>query len=362
MSANPIPCGELSRALIIKLRHHGDVLLASPVFSALKHAAPQCEIDALVYDETEPMLAGHPAIAQIHCIGRRWRRLNAFARLRQEWRLFSRLRQRRYDLIVHLTDSWRGAWLTRGLRPAYSVAPCDRRMLPSFLWRSAFTHLAPLPQTVRHTVEQHLDVLRRLGIQVPQQVRTLFFAPDHAAEQRIRNSLAEHGLTRKGFIHVHPTSRWLFKAWTEAGYAETISALGDRGLRVVMTAGPDAREVAMAERIAARSHPAPLNLAGQLTLKELGAVIAAARLSICVDSVPMHIAAAAGTPVTALFGPSDEREWGPWRVPHRVVTTPPSCRPCRLDGCGGGKVAECLTDLTTAEVLAAVDALLAETA
>ena len=65
----------------------------------------------------------------------------------------------------------------------------------------------------------------------------------------------------------------------------------------------------------------PINLAGQLSLKELGALTAQARLFIGVDSMPMHLAAAMGTPTVALFGPSRENEWGPWNVEQRVLKT-----------------------------------------
>jgi heptosyltransferase-3 len=74
----------------------------------------------------------------------------------------------------------------------------------------------------------------------------------------------------------------------------------------------------------------------------------------------MHIAAAMQTPVVALFGPSGELEWGPWRVPHRIVASSEHpCRPCGNDGCGGGKVSECLTRLPLEAALSAVDSLLA---
>jgi heptosyltransferase-3 len=65
-----------------------------------------------------------------------------------------------------------------------------------------------------------------------------------------------------------------------------------------------------------------------------------------------------GTPTVALFGPSGDKEWGPWNVVHRVVAADFSCRPCGLDGCGGGKVSECLTTLPVEKVLAACDELL----
>jgi heptosyltransferase-3 len=76
----------------------------------------------------------------------------------------------------------------------------------------------------------------------------------------------------------------------------------------------------------------------------------------------MHIAAAMGTPVVALFGPSGEVEWRPWAVAHRVVTSVEHpCRPCGNDGCGGGKVSECLTELPVDRVHGALTELLAET-
>jgi heptosyltransferase-3 len=76
----------------------------------------------------------------------------------------------------------------------------------------------------------------------------------------------------------------------------------------------------------------------------------------------MHIAAAMQTPVIVLFGPSGEKQWGPWMVPHRVVASlEHPCRPCGNDGCGGGKVSECLTTLPVQRVVAAFESLLEET-
>ena len=76
-----------------------------------------------------------------------------------------------------------------------------------------------------------------------------------------------------------------------------------------------------------------------------------ARAFVGVDSAPMHIAAAMGTPVVVLFGPSGEMQWGPWGVAARVVASNAHpCRPCGLDGCGGGKVSDCLTTLPVERV------------
>lgn len=119
----------------------------------------------------------------------------------------------------------------------------------------------------------------------------------------------------------------------------------------------------MVERILAHTRAAPVNLAGQLSLKELAALAGSAQLFIGVDSAPMHIAASQGTPTVALFGPSGEIEWGPWKVAHRVVASSiHPCRPCGNDGCGGSKVSECLTTLPVQRVLAAARELLQGTA
>ena len=352
MVRDAVPLGECARALVVKLRHHGDVLLAAPVLSVLKAHAPQLEVDALVYDDTAPMLDGHPALAQLHCIGRRWRSLSPWSRLSKERGLLRALRARRYDLLVHLTEHPRGAWLAQLLGVRYAVAPIQRER--GAWWRKSFTHLYPLVRN-RHMVEVNLDALRRIGIQPGVNERKVQFVPGPAAERRI----AELGLP-VGFVHLHPASRWTFKCWSAERNAQLADRLAAEGHPVVLTSAPNG--TAFVDEIIGQATSKPLNLAGQLSLKELGALTARARLFIGVDSMPMHLAAAMGTPTVALFGPSSEDEWAPWNVKQRVVTSTHSCRPCRVDGCGGGKVSECLTLLPVDAVHAAARELLAQAA
>ncbi len=359
MLKDAVPLDALNRALVIKLRHHGDVLLASPVLAVLKSAAPRLEIDALVYDDTAAMLAGHPALAQLHTVGRTWRNAGAAPRFGVEWKLFSALRARRYDLVVHLCEHPRGAWLARYLGARWSVAQAVPNR--SRFWERSFTHLYPLPKNGRrHQVELNLDALRRIGLQPATEDRRARIFAGGEAERSVIALLAKEGLSERGFVHIHPASRWKFKCWPAQKNAELIERLAARGERVVLTAAPDAEESAMVEDILKRTGVPVLNLAGKLSLKELVALIARAKLSICVDSMPMHVASAVGTPVVALFGPSGEFEWGPWMVKSAVVTSVHPCRPCGNDGCGGGKVSECLTTLDVARVFAAAERLLAE--
>ena len=356
MVPDAINPSSVHRALVVKLRHHGDVLLSSPVFQVLKNRAPHVEIDALVYADTRDMLAGHPAIAAIETVDRNWKRQGLASQARFESSLLQRLRSRNYQLVVHLTDHWRGAWLAQALRPRWSVAP-ERA---SRVWSWCFTHRYKLPLlTPRHTVETNLDALRRLGLYPEEREKALVMDPGDAARARVASLLQAAGIARQSYIQVHPTSRWLFKTWTESRNAELLRRLVRDGHPVVVTGAPDAREKAIVGRILAEAAVPVTNLSGSLTLRELAAVAEGARLFFGVDSAPMHIAAAMGTPVVALFGPSGEKVWGPWGVPHRVVVSDHPCRPCGNDGCGGSKVSECLTLMPVDRVHSAINELLA---
>jgi len=361
MLGDIVPFESVRRVLVTKLRHHGDVLLASPVLSVLARALPDAQIDALVYADTAPMLELHPALARLHRIDRNWKHMGPRAQARAEWRLLQDLRARHYDLIVHLSDHVRGAWLARVLQPRLAVAPA--RSPDAAWWRTSFTHLYPQASAgARHTVERNLDALRRIGIQPGDEDRALVMLAGEEATRRVADLLQEHGLAAGRFVHLHPASRWKFKCWPVQRNAALVDALHADGWPVVLTAAPDSVELQMVDQIAAAARAPVVRLGGKLSLKDMAALTKAARLFVGVDSAPMHIAAAVGTPVVAIFGPSSEREWGPWRIAHRIVSSEAHpCRHCGLDGCGGGKVSECVTTLPEEAVLGAVRDLLAAT-
>ncbi len=358
MLKDAIDLSAVRRVLVIKLRHHGDVLLSSPVLSVLKNHAPHAEIDALVYHDTRDMLSGHPALSQLYTIDRQWKKLGPYGQFVAEWQLFLALKDRQYDLIVHLTNHKRGAWLVRLLQPRWSVVAAGnygKWFLNSFTHRHAL-----VPGGRRHTVEVHLDALRRLGIQPGTHERKLTLIPGERAEAQVHDKLAQLGLATGGFILIHPTSRWMFKTWPVSQMALLIDRLTAAGHQVVLTSAPDKEELAMLEQIQGLLKRPVSSLAGQLSLKELAALIARAKLFLGMDSVPMHMAAALQVPTVVLFGPTFSNEWGPWQVRSRVMATEMSCRPCGRDGCGGSKVSECLSMILPDQVFAEIESLLQE--
>lgn len=362
--SDQVDLSTIRRVLVIKLQHLGDVLLTTPVFSVLKQRYPHLEIDALVFTDTAPLLSDNEHISQIFKIGRlggKGSRKPIWLRLADEYRLYRALKKRRYDLVIALTDRWRAAWITRLLRPSYSVAQKYAHKRGA-KWRKSFSHLYDIPVLPRHTVETHLDALRRLGVYPRGMEKQLRFTVASVVAEKVAALRQIHGLQPRNYIVMHPTSRWMFKSWSVDGFAEVLQLLMARGLTVALVSGPVQSELDYARAIIAKcsENTGLVDLTGQLTLPEVAALIQDANCFIGLDSVAMHIAAAVGTPTVALFGPSNDKVWGPWMVPHRLVIANYSCRPCNLDGCGNGKVSDCLQAIDPGDVVAAVHELLEE--
>jgi len=304
------------RILLIKLRHHGDMLLTTPVIHSLRQRWPDAQIDVLLYEETRDMLAAHPDIHQIYGIDRKWKKLGTRGHLQKEWQLLTTLRNQRYQLVLNLADQWRSAIITR-----FTGAPVrigfDFNKRRGWFWRHCHTALASVNgHNQMHTVEQNLSILAPLGIPPVSSVAMGYEPEDW---QTVSGKLLEKGVAEK-FVVVQPTSRWFFKCWDEGKMAQTLTALQQDGHTIVLTSGPDKKELAMIDAIlAACPQEGIVSLAGQLTLRQLGALIDHAALFIGVDSVPMHMAAALQTPCVALFGPSKLTFWSPWQVNGEVI-------------------------------------------
>ncbi|MCL4500508.1 MAG: putative lipopolysaccharide heptosyltransferase III [Deltaproteobacteria bacterium] len=334
------------RVLVIKLKQPGDVLVSTPVIAALKEAWPRCHLTYLVPRGTEEMVAGHPDLDDLLIVDRRgetWGQALRFAR---------DLRSLRFDLTIELSGGDRGAfysWLTQ----APDRLGFRRPGMPFWQRRLCFTRLLPQPPVKTHLVDQNLEPLRALGIE-PQKPRLRFFW-DQSIEERTQQLLVSHDLSPGGFAVMHPGAGWRFKCWTPQGYARVIEALHhDWRLPVILTGAKAAHEQELLSSILRESRVQPVNLAGRLSLKELGALIAKARLFFGMDSAPMHLAAAVETPAVALFGPSGVFNWGPWGQGHLVIQKDWACVPCGRDGCEGSKLSRCLMEIEPEEVLQAM--------
>ena len=343
---------EIKKILVIKLRHLGDVLLTAPFFSILKKSLPQAEIDAYIYAESLPMLEGHPDIHELIGYDRKWKKLSFFQRMKREFVLLRRIKKEKYDLVINLTEGDRGAVCARISKARIKVGIDPGKKSK----RKIYTHIVKIPGAPRHIVEKNLDALRRIGIFPKESDKKLqIFLPEKARE-KMRALLLEKGCLPKEYILIHPATRWKFKGWREDRVVELIQMLVERGEKVVLTSGPDSEEVALIERIVkAAGSDSCLSLAGKVDLKELGALIDLSCVCVCMDTAALHIASSLKAKNVVLFGPTSEKNWGPWQNPNAIVVTKNfSCRPCYMDGCGGSKKSSCLEEIEAKEVLEAI--------
>jgi heptosyltransferase III len=342
--------------LIIKLKHLGDVLVTTPCLHALKEAYPQSQITMVVNQGTEDMVRNNPCLSEVIALEREPKK-KFLVELGYQLRLIARLHRKRFDFSIDFTGGDRGAilsWLS-GAKERIGYHPKKRKQ---WWWKRAFTKTVKTPGDNRHVVEHHLDAIRLLGINPPKVPLQFYWTPkDQETLSRILN---EKGVkNQKPYVVIHPTSRWMFKAWRLDGYAEIIDYIqSNLTWTVMVTSGPDKKELDAVREITKRCRTKPVDLSGQLNLKQLGCLIAGGKFFFGVDSAPMHIAAAVNTPAIALFGPSGEKMWGPWGEGHQVIKKDWPCRPCGEDGCQGSKVSNCLVEITSGEVISGIETLL----
>lgn len=355
--ARNVPPGPApARILIIKPSSLGDIVHTLPVLAALRRAWPDAHIAWLVASSFAPLLEGHPLLDEVvrfdrRYFGRMWYHPGAFVAF---WRFVAAIRRRRYELILDLQGLARS-----GLISWFSGAPrrigfSDAREL-AWLF---YTQRVTCPDPDEHAVWRNLRFLETLGIAPGQPQFPLAVRP--AERDRARELLCQAGLRGEEFCAVLPGARWDSKLWPAGHFAELITRLHAAGLPPpVLLGGPDERP--RAERILAGCQGPVIDLVGRTSLRELVGLLERATLVICLDSGPMHLAAALNRPVVALFGPTNPDRTGPASPRARVLTHSVDCAPCYRRVCPLGHQ-NCLVQLRPQTVLDNVRELLSAAA
>lgn len=333
------------RILVVKLRYLGDVLISTPILASLREAFPGTFLSMLVNPGTQSMVQENPHLDEVLVVER------SRSPLRQI-RFALALRRRRFDLVIDLTDADRSAILSR-----VTGAPIRVGFNREGRWRGRlFTHVVPVQQQSIPMVRQHLMALETLGMQVVESAPVLRVRPED--ETAAGATLARIGIERdEPFVAVHPGARWWFKSWPAERFAGLIDYIQEKlGVKVVLLGGDQEREIA--DAILRGSGTRVRSLVGQIELLGLSALVRRAVLFVGNDNGPMHVAAAMGTPVVGLFGPSDPRIWGPAGEGHAVVYKGIDCRPCFPHGCRRGE-GNCMRQIELQEVIHLVETQLA---
>jgi heptosyltransferase-2 len=337
---------DASRILVMRYRFIGDTVLTVPFLRNLREACPQAQIDLMIEPFSGSVIEGCPYVDNvipfelrtIHTYSRQSDRGKASAYVHY-WKI---IRRGRYDAAFVLKRSVSSALLPWAARVPRRIGFATEGR--GFL----LTDRVPYRQD-QHEVENFLDCLRRLDI--PVRSTHLELWPKQEDLARAEALFAGEGWTRRDVkIVIHSAASLPAKQWPLARFAEVMKKLSRRyPVRFVYTGA--AGDSGLYEEIERGGPFGGLNLCGRMSLRENIAVYRACDLFFGVDSGPMHMAAAAGISVVALFGPTDERKWGPWGSGHRVLSKQLTCHPCKPHKCSNN---ECMERITAEEAFEAV--------
>jgi heptosyltransferase-1 len=338
------------KILILKPSSLGDVVQALPVLRLIKRHLPASEIYWWIDSSLAPLLEGDPDLAGVILFERR--RWASPLHWGEVWHSVRGLRQQAFDWVIDLQCLLRTgifAWLANG---KLSIGLDEAREGA----RGFYDHIVPRPSALTHAVDWYLRVLPVLGVPVDWQFEWL--PPRPALATSLRRKWPVDGAR---WIVFQPGARWSNKLWPVESYAELVRLLAPvtPGFRFAILGGNEDR---LLGEVIARGDPARcLDLTGRLSLPEMVEWIRLSELMVSNDTGPMHVAAALGIPVVALFGPTEPRRTGPYRQLDRVLQLNLPCVPCMKARCTYFKPFECLRAIPPAAVFAAVQRRLAET-
>ncbi len=340
------------KILIVKLSAIGDVIHTLPALALLRQCLPESSLDWVVEEKAAGILVGHPQLDKVMVSGRkRWmhhlaRPSRWFAVYKEAASFIRELRSERYDLVIDFQGLFKSAVLVVLSRGACKIGYGKTREL-SYL---ALSRRIEPPPAELHAVDKNIGlveaVLKLKGISVSGREahgkgssQHHYSASDGMAppgeQDKARVDALMHATLkdRTGpLILVNAPAGWETKRWDVQKMAEMADRLISTYNAGLIYTGSTA-DAAYIDGIISRMRCQAVNAAGRTTLKELACLISKARLFVTTDSGPMHLAAAVGTPVVALFGPTAPWRTGPYTERARIVRTQAPCSPCYKKRC-----------------------------
>ncbi len=334
------------RLLIIRLSAIGDVVRTMPAVKGLRERYPDAYIAWLVEEKSSDILVDCPYLDRVILfprtqlvgkIGSRTRSLKEFVR---------ELRRERFDTVLDFHGIFKSGMLAL-LSGAKERIGFHRRYTKEFNF--LFINRAVVPPGERiNRFERNLSLVKSLDA-APSSLDVEIVVPDDV--KRRVGEILEPFDRDKPLVAIHPTTSRPFKLWDSGNYAKVADKLMTDGVaQVLITCGPGERDAA--EQVVARMQSPPPPLVETGSLREYAWLVKEAALYFGGDTGPMHIASAMGTPVVAMFGPTDPVVNAPYRQPYRVLYKNLPCSPCKERRCS--RNLECMTGITPEEAYDAV--------
>jgi lipopolysaccharide heptosyltransferase I len=330
----------MNRILIVRLGSLGDIVHALPVAAALRRAFPTVRLDWLVSPKHRELLDLVPVIDRRLVVGGSTGVIETIRALRRE----------RYDAALDLQGLLKSAVLARASGAARVIGFSRRHLREPFA--RPFYKEAQDADGTRHVIDKSLALIKALGIREAAAEFPIEVAASRALDEtRDRLRLSEEA----PFTIINPGAAWPNKRWPPERLGALAAAIRDQHhMPSVVLWGPD--EADLATRVVAASNGAAI-AAPRTSIADLVALARAARLFVSGDTGPLHLAAAVGTPIVGLYGPTSADRNGPWADDDITVSRTATCacrelRRCRRASC-------CLDEIQVDEVLDAVSRRLA---
>jgi len=338
--------GKIHRIVVRVTNWIGDAVMNTPALAAIRHTFPQAQITVLANPLIAELFTTHEWVDDVMVYDKKGRHAGFSGKLA----IARELRARRFDLAILLQNAFDAAliaWLAGIPRRVGNIS--DGR---GFLLTHRFDH-RPLGEELHH-VDNYLTMLAQFGITGTEKRQLLCVTEEEA--QRAEALLASAGIGKDDFlIGINPGAAYgSAKRWYPERFAEVAGILAQRWqAKVIVLGGPS--EVAIAADIEKALDGKCLNVAGKTKVRELMPLIKRCNFFVTNDSGPMHIAAAFGTPLVAIFGSTDHRTTYPFSDNTALVRKETECAPCLLRECPTDH--RCMTAVTADDVVAAAEKL-----
>ena len=343
--------------LIVKTSAIGDVIHTLPALNALRRKYPEARIDWLVEEAAADLVIAHRALDTVLVSRRKtWVRDLKQGKVLAAWRGFAdfvrELRGTEYDLLLDFQGLLKSGVFV-GLARAKRKVGFGKGMEHaegSYLFLNE-----PIPPVNmdQHAAIRELLLLKAIGVESEAVVFDLPIGNEE--RERIGLLLDSVGVDpAKPLVAINPMTTWETKHWRNERFARVADQLLDRGMAVVFSGGP--QDVQGIEEICGAMAGKAVNLAGRTTLKDLAALYERVAVLITTDTGPMHLAAAAGAPVVALFGPTAPWRTGPFGSRHKILRAEIACSPCLKKHCD--REHACMAQITVDQVVQAALAVL----
>jgi len=340
----------VERLFIRAVNWLGDAVLTTPALGAVREAFPSATITIAAKPLVAELFRHHPDVDEIVVYDKDGIHAGVLGMVR----MAAAVRRGRFDAAILFQNAFDAALLAflAGIGERMGYATDGRRLLLS--------RAVPVTPEVLalHHAEYYLRLVAELGISRPA-APGLKIHVTHEEREAIRASLRAQGVPEgKRILGINPGATYgSAKRWFPERFAEVADALSEEwNAAVVLMGSPP--ETPLAVEIEAAMRGKPVNLAGRTTVRELMALLSLCSFLVTNDSGPMHIGAAFGVPMVAVFGPTDWRKTSPWTRRARIVRIDIDCSPCMLRVCN--REHECMVGVTPGMVIAAARELAAE--